>query len=103
MREFFDDGIAILEFIKKRRGEYFSSRGWHLVGIEIPIVIIPNKSYNNVLFNGFIDLVMYNENTESLTIYDIKTSTRGWSDREKKDENKIQQILLYQLIQIHIL
>jgi len=95
MREFFDDGLAILEFIKKRRGEYFSSRGWHLVGIEIPIVISPNKNYNNVLFNGFIDLVMYNENTETFTIYDIKTSTRGWGDKDKKDEIKPLQILLY--------
>jgi hypothetical protein len=95
MREFFDDGIAILEFIKKRKGEYFSSKGWHLVGIEIPIVIPPDKRYNNVLFNGFIDLVMYHEPTNEFVIYDIKTSTRGWSDKEKKDEIKQFQILLY--------
>lgn len=95
MREFFDDGIAILEFIKKRRSEYFSSRGWHLVGIELPIVISPDKRYNNVLYNGFIDLVMYHEPTNEFTIYDIKTSTRGWGDKEKKDEIKQFQILLY--------
>lgn len=95
MREFFDDGLAILNFIKKRRGEYFSIKGWHLVGIEIPIVIAPNKTHNNVLFNGFIDLVMYHEGTNKFVIYDIKTSTRGWGDREKKDEIKQSQILLY--------
>jgi hypothetical protein len=95
MREFFDDGIAILEFVKKQRGEYFTSKGWYLVGIEIPIVISPDKKYNNVLYSGFIDLVMYNENTETFTIYDIKTSTRGWGDKEKKDEIKQFQILLY--------
>lgn len=95
MREFFDDGIAILDFIKKKRGSYFSVRNWHLVGIELPIVIAPNPKYPNVLYNGFIDLVMYNENTETFTIYDIKTSTRGWGDREKKDEIKQFQILLY--------
>jgi len=38
---------------------------------------------------------MYNENTETFTIYDIKTSTRGWGDKEKKDEIKQFQILLY--------
>lgn len=97
MREFFDDGLAILNFVKKRRGEYFSLKGWHLVGIETPIVISPDKRFNNVLYNGFIDLVMYNENTETFTIYDIKTSTRGWSDREKKDEIKQSQILLYKI------
>lgn len=95
MREFFDDGVAILEFIKKRRSEYFSSRGWHLAGIEIPIIISPDKRYNNVLYNGFIDLVMYHEPTNKFVIYDIKTSTRGWGDKEKKDETKQFQILLY--------
>jgi hypothetical protein len=39
MREFFDDGVAILEFIKKKRNEYFTKKGYYLVGIEIPIVI----------------------------------------------------------------
>lgn len=95
MREFYDDGLAILEFIKKKRGEYFSLKGWHLVGIEIPIVISPDKRYNNVLFNGFIDLVLYHEPSEQFVIYDIKTSSRGWSDKEKKDEIKQAQILLY--------
>jgi hypothetical protein len=95
MREFYDDGLAILDFIKKKRGEYFTIKGWHLVGIEIPIVIAPNKTHNNVLFNGFIDLVMYHEETNKFVIYDIKTSTRGWGDKEKKDEIKQFQILLY--------
>jgi hypothetical protein len=95
MREFYDDGLAILDFVKKKRGEYFSKTGWHLVGIEIPIVISPNKRYNNVLFNGFIDLVLYHEPTEQFVIYDIKTSGRGWGDKEKKDEVKQFQILLY--------
>jgi hypothetical protein len=95
MREFYDDGLAILDFIKKKRGEYFSKTGWYLVGIEIPIVISPDKRYNNVLFNGFIDLVLYHEPTEQFVIYDIKTSTRGWRDKEKKDEIKQAQILLY--------
>ena len=95
MREFFDDGIAILDFIKKRKGEYFSKRGWHLVGIELTIIISPDKRYNNVLYNGFIDLVMYHEPTNTFTIYDIKTSYRGWGDKEKKDEMKQFQIILY--------
>ena len=29
------------------------------------------------------------------TIYDIKTSTRGWGDKEKRDQIKVNQILLY--------
>jgi len=53
MREFFDDGVEILNWLKKKRNKYFSRRGWYLVGCEIPIVIQPNKMYNNVLYNGF--------------------------------------------------
>ena len=97
MREFFDDGIAILEFIKKKRNGYFTKKGYYLVGIEIPIVISPDKRYNNVLFNGFIDLVIYHEPTNTFTIFDIKTSTRGWSDKDKKDEIKQFQVLFYKL------
>jgi len=95
MREFYEDGLAILDFIKKKRGDYFSIKEWHLVGIEVPIIMAPNKSHNNVLFNGFIDLVLFHEPTEKFVIYDIKTSGRGWSDKEKKDEVKQFQILLY--------
>jgi CRISPR/Cas system-associated exonuclease Cas4 (RecB family) len=97
MREFFEDGIAILEFIKKKRNGYFTKRGYYLVGIEVPIVISPDKRYNNVLFNGFIDLAIYHEPTNTFTIYDIKTSTRGWSDKDKKDEIKQFQVLFYKL------
>jgi hypothetical protein len=38
---------------------------------------------------------MYHEGTNKFVIYDIKTSTRGWGDKEKKDEIKQFQILLY--------
>ena len=44
---------------------------------------------------GFIDLVLYDKTLDKYTIYDIKTSTRGWSDYEKKDQTKVNQILLY--------
>lgn len=95
MHEFYEDGINILEFIKKKRNEYFTKRGWWLVGIEMPLVINSNKRFKNVLFSGYIDLVLYNENTNSFVIYDIKTSRQGWKNKEKKDEIKQFQILLY--------
>ena len=31
MREFFEDGIGILNWFKKKRSRYFSKRGYHLV------------------------------------------------------------------------
>ena len=63
-----------------------------LLGIEIPLLL---NVANNVFLKGFIDFVLYDEDLDKVYIYDIKTSTRGWSDYEKKDDSKIAQILLY--------
>jgi len=95
LAEFCDDGLQILDYIKKKKGAYFSKRGWYLVGCEIPIVLNPIKKLNNVLFNGFIDVVFYHEPTNTIKILDIKTSTRGWGDKEKKDDIKMSQLILY--------
>tara|TARA_B100000768_G_C11205124_1_gene343497 strand:- start:51 stop:929 length:879 start_codon:yes stop_codon:yes gene_type:complete len=95
MREFFEDGIAILEWFKKKRSRYFSKKGTYLVGCEVPIVIAPNKMYSNVLYMGYLDVVTYCETTDTFKIIDIKTSTKGWSDYNKKDEDKQFQLLLY--------
>jgi hypothetical protein len=44
---------------------------------------------------GYLDVVTYHEETETFKIIDIKTSTNGWNDYAKKDENKQFQLLLY--------
>jgi hypothetical protein len=95
MSEFFEDAIAILEFIKKKRSLFFSKKNSELVGIEIPINGPIVESIESVKMKGFIDLVIHDKTLDKYTIYDIKTSTRGWSDYEKKDQTKINQILLY--------
>ena len=95
LREFFEDGVEIINFIKKKKNQYFSKRGWYLAGCEVPIVITPNKRYKNVIYQGFIDVVLYHEPTNTFKIIDIKTSTRGWNDKEKKDELKQFQLILY--------
>jgi putative RecB family exonuclease len=95
LADFYEDGEAILNYFKKKRGKYFSKRNTYLIGIEFPLFLSPHEEYPNVKFKGFIDLIFYNEGTETLHIYDIKTSTRGWKDKDKKDDTKISQILLY--------
>ena len=92
MGEFFEDAIAILNFIQKNRNKLFTIRKMRLLGIEIPLLL---NVANNVFLKGFIDFVLYDEELDKVYIYDIKTSTRGWSDKEKKDDSKIAQILLY--------
>jgi len=95
MAEYFEDGRSIIEFFLKKRGGYFSSRKTHLIGIEFPLSYTPHEEYPNVKLKGFIDFILYNENTDKIYIYDIKTSKRGWKDNDKKDETKTAQILLY--------
>ena len=90
--EFFQDGCDILDFFKKRRGEYFSRRGYKLIGCEVPIDVELKK---NIKMIGYIDIVILDEISNTIKIYDIKTSTMGWNKWQKKDENKTQQLLLY--------
>ena len=95
LREFYDDGIGIIRYIKKNRGKYFSKRGWWLVGCEVPLVIAPNPYLSNVKYMGYLDVVLYNENTNKFVIIDIKTSTKGWGPKERKDKTKQYQLVLY--------
>ena len=92
LNEFFQDGCDIIDFFKKRRGEYFSKRGYKLIGCEVPIEVDLKK---NIRMVGYLDVVILDEFTNTLKIYDIKTSTQGWNKWMKKDENKTQQLLLY--------
>lgn len=95
MREFYEDGINILNYLKRNRGSHFSKRDWHLVKVELPIVINPNPIYPSMLYKGYLDLVLYNEATGKHKIIDFKTSTRGWNDDAKKDEGKQFQLIFY--------
>jgi hypothetical protein len=98
MNEFFQDGVAILEWFKKhKRGRkaFFSPRQSELVGIEVPLILQPIKERPNIKYMGYVDLVVKDKNSGEYTIYDIKTSTKGWSKWEKGDITKSQQLLLY--------
>lgn len=90
--EFYLDGEAILNYFQKHRSAYFSTRGYRLVGIEIPLNI---PIINNISFTGFIDLVMEDTDTGRIKIYDIKTSTSGWNKYQKADQSKTAQLILY--------
>jgi len=92
MIEFYNDGVEILRWFKKHKSDYFSKKGYELIGCEIPLEIDLNK---NVTFSGFIDIVIKDKISNKILIKDFKTATRGWNDYQKKDENKIQQMVLY--------
>ena len=92
MQEFYEHGLAIIEWFVKKRGMYFSKKGNELVGIEVPIEYdLPNK----IKFVGYIDVLMYDTVRERYKIIDIKTSTMGWNKWAKADKTKTDQLLLY--------
>jgi hypothetical protein len=93
--EHWQDGCEILDYIRKNRLKYFSTKGMELVGIELPLLIQASDTNDSVMYLGYLDLVMYDKDLDKIIIYDIKTSTKGWTDREKKDKVKTSQVILY--------
>ncbi len=93
---FWEDGCAILQWLKRRRVAYFSTKDHVLLGIEVPIHMLADPSVNlNIYLVAYLDLVIYDKIFNRIRIFDIKTSTRGWTDKEKKDPEKIAQVMLY--------
>jgi len=92
MGEFYNHGLIILDWFKKKRNMYFSKKGYELVGIEVPIEYdLPNK----IKFIGYIDIVLHDTKRNRYKIIDIKTSTMGWNKYQKADKSKTDQLLLY--------
>jgi Holliday junction resolvase-like predicted endonuclease len=93
LMEFYEDGVAILNAIKKYKKDIFPLAGYELVGCEIEL---EQDITNDIYFVGYIDIVIRQKKTGKIIIIDLKTSTRGWSDKyEKKDPKKLNQLLLY--------
>ena len=92
MEEFYTHGLAILEWFKKKRANYFSKKKYELVGIEVPIQY---NLDNNIKFIGYMDVVIYDNFRDRYKIIDIKTSTMGWNKYMKADKSKTNQLLLY--------
>ena len=94
LAEFYSDGVSILNWLRKNRTRYFSTKTTQFVGCEIPVLhrVDPKKP---VLLMCFLDLVTRDLSSKKFLIQDLKTSTRGWSKWDKGDEVKISQLRLY--------
>ena len=93
--EFTNDGLNIIDFFLKYRQDHFHKHGWKLLGIEMPILLAPHEDYPNVKLMGKLDLVMFNETMHRVVIWDIKTSTRGWTKYDKENKVKTSQMVMY--------
>ena len=96
MVEFFQQGEEILEFFRKKRGDYFNKKVGHLdvrwyrrkIGYLVSI-------RGDLHFLGFLDVVLKDEISGKIKIIDIKTATMGWNKYQKADVVKNDPLLLY--------
>jgi hypothetical protein len=95
LAEYLEDGVAILEWFKKRRATYFSTKDWELVGIEIELCEPASERNPSVYWYGFIDVVLRHVPTNTIHILDIKTSRSGWNKHQKSDSVKAAQLVAY--------
>ena len=95
LAEYLEDGVAILEWFKKRRSAYFSSKGWELVGIELDLCVQASDANPSVYWYGFIDVIMRHVPTNRIVLFDIKTSRQGWNKYQKADSLKAAQLVAY--------
>lgn len=98
LMEFYKDGCEIINWFLKKRSLFFSKKKVKLIGIEVPLVSPISDKVEKVVYRGHVDFILYDEVLDRYTIYDIKTSTRGWGEEDKKDKVKISQVLLYKKI-----
>ena len=92
LNQFWLDGKHILEYIKKKRSIYFGTKNMMLAGVE---TLLYQELKPGVVFKGLVDLVFYHPKSDEWTIMDIKTSTSGWRDNQKKNPNLTAQVVLY--------
>lgn len=97
LEEFLEDGRNILAEFKapENRLRYFPRDKWELIGIEYEL----NADIrNNVLLNGFIDIVLKEKLSGNIRIIDFKTCGRGWTTANKEDFTKTSQLVLYKAL-----
>lgn len=92
LEEFYLQGTKILSYIQDNAVDIFPTEHTKLFAIEYPIDV---EVRTGVRYVGYIDIVTHNELDNTYTLYDLKTSNKGWSSYQKNDKVKTSQLLLY--------
>jgi hypothetical protein len=95
--EFYTDGEEIIKYFTapKNRLKYFPSKKYEVLGIELPLEVkLKNET---IQYSGYIDIALKDKQTNKILILDLKTSSRGWNEYQKKDDKKLNQLLLYKI------
>ena len=90
LEEFYYQGKLILRYLQINYDKIFPIENTELVGIEYKLDI-PLKE--NLNFRGYIDVITKTDGEYKL--FDLKTSTNGWSQYKKTDKKTTDQLILY--------
>jgi len=88
------DGGDILRHLKSNRSKYFPVQSTTLSGIEHKVF---EEIKNGIHWRGYLDIVLYNEDTGKYKIIDLKTSKDGWDKWKRKEKKRTDQLLAYKL------
>lgn len=91
LTDFYVDGLATLEWLRKHRTNYFDVKNERLVGTEVPLQV----EVDGAVFVAYLDVVIESKVNKKIRIIDLKTSKLGWNDYNKDDEIKTDQVRLY--------
>lgn len=92
LMEFYQHGCDILTYVQTNYKKLFPTANTKLYAIEYELDI---EVRPGVQYVGYIDIVTHNTATNRFVLYDLKTSSRGWTQAQKSDPTKINQLLLY--------
>lgn len=92
LMEFYQHGCDILTYVQTNYKKLFPTANTKLFAIEYELDI---EVRPGVQYVGYIDIVTHNTATNKFVLYDLKTSSRGWTQAQKSDPIKINQLLLY--------
>ena len=94
LEEFYEQGLKIISYVQQNQEKLFPTKNVKLFAIEHELKADVN---DHVYFIGYIDIITHNEVTGEYSLYDLKTSTRGWNKYMKLDKTKTDQLLLYKI------
>lgn len=86
------DGEDIVRYLKSNRSKYFPVRSTRLVGIEHKVL---EEIKDSIYWRGYLDIVLYDDDTGKYKIIDLKTSKDGWDKWKKKEKKRTDQLLVY--------
>ena len=88
--------LSILNYLKKKRTLYFTTKKFKLAAIEYPVQLKIHPDFD-ILLNGFLDLIFIDETDNSYLIIDIK---RNIIQNDNKNIKIVSTLILFIILNI---